>query len=98
MKHQLVVDYVLVSGQIMVQLDPEQFQWIVAEEELTVIHGFVKEHFLSPIKSGYYYIASNGTLTYYLKISKPIDEITPDIIAKKLRVRLFHVHRGYTQT
>ena len=98
MKQQLVVDYVLVSGQIMVQLDPEQFQWIVAEEELTVIHGFVKESFFSNITSGYYYIASNGTLTYYFKISKPIEEITPDIIAKKMRIRLFTLPRGYVQT
>ena len=98
MKHQLEVDYVLVSGQIMVQLDLEQFQWIVAEEELTVIHGFVKEGFFSPITSGYYYIASNGTLTYYYKTSKPTDEITPNIIAKKMRVRLFPIHKGYTQT
>lgn len=89
MKNQLEVEYIFVSGQIMVQLDIQQFEDVVAEEDLIVIHGFVKEPFFSSLASRYYYVASNGTLTYYYKTSKPTDEITPNIIAKKMRIQVF---------
>lgn len=86
LKKLLEVSYVLVSGQIMVRLDSQQFQEVVAEEELTVIHGIIKGKW--KWKRGYYYIASNGILTYYLRVSEPVYELTPNIIADKIRVQL----------
>ncbi len=87
MKKQLEVRYVLVSGQIMVRLDSQQFQEVVAEEELTVIHGIIKSRWKTEPR-GYYYIASNGVLTYYLRVSEPVYELTPNIIADKIRIQL----------
>jgi hypothetical protein len=87
MKKQLEVSYVLVSGQIMVRLNSQQFQEIVAEEELTVIHGIIKSRWRG-VPRGHYYIASNGALTYYLRVSEPVYELTPNIIAEKIRIQL----------
>lgn len=89
MKKQLEVSYVLISGQIMVRLDSQQFQEVVAEEELLVISGYIKKSFQRFEPTGYYYCASNGRLTYYLRVSEPIEEIFPDIIAKKIHIQFF---------
>ncbi len=96
MKKQLEVSYVLISGQILVRLDPEQFQEVVAEEELLVISGYIKRSIFRVDPPGYYYFATNGLLTYYLRASEPIHEIIPDIIATKMQIQL-HPPRQYPQ-
>jgi len=88
LKKQLEVSYVLISGQILVRLDSQQFQEVVAEEELPVISGYIKRSIFRFEPPGYYYIASNGSLTYYLRVREPIDEIIPDIIASKIQIQL----------
>jgi hypothetical protein len=88
-KKQLEVSYILISGQILVRLDSQQFQEVVTEEELLVISGDIKRSIFRYERPGYYYLASNGSLTYYLRASKPIDEIIPDIIANKMQIQ-FH--------
>lgn len=71
----------------MVRLDSQQFQEAVAEEELTVIHGIIKSRWRGAPR-GYYYIASNGMLTYYLRVSEPVYELFPNIIADEIRIQL----------
>lgn len=88
MKKQLEVGYVLISGQILVRLDSQQFQEVVAEEELPVISGDIKRSIFRFEPPGYYYFASNGSLTYYLRVREPIDEIIPNIIADKMQIQL----------
>ncbi|MFX0079365.1 MAG: hypothetical protein ACFE8O_09005 [Candidatus Hermodarchaeota archaeon] len=92
MKKQLEVGYVLISGQILVRLDSQQFQEIVAEEELRVISGYIKRSIFRYEPPSYYYFASNGTLTYYLRVGEPIDEIIPDIVANRIQIQ-FHPPR-----